>query len=317
MNRGFFVRTLREYWGVLATLILINIFFAVISPYYFTPYNLINIMDHSAITMILAIGMVLVIATGGIDLSTGATLSFVGIITAILFKASIPIFLVLIIGLGIGGLIGAANGLIISKFRLQPFIVTLAMLSIIHGLSLVLSGGHPIIGLPGIFINIFSGHRIIRNSIFIGLIVFLLGAFIVNKTRYGLYIRSIGGNEECAYLCGIKIKRIKVATYCIQGLLVALGSFIFMSIMDAAEPNAGMQTVWMEAIAAPIIGGNNLNGGKTNILGAVIGVLILSSVRIGLNILGIQPWYHQLFIGLIIIVAVIANTIGHKKIEQM
>lgn len=313
MKERYLKRILGQHWGVLGTLLAINLFFGLTSPYYFTPYNLINILDHSAITMILATGMVFVIATGGIDLSVGSTLGLTGVVTALLFKAGVPVLFALALGLSTGALIGAVNGLVISKFRLQPFIVTLAMLSIARGLALVLSGGQPVLGLPVIFVRIFSGHGVIRNSIFIGFIVAAIGAYVAGKTRYGLYARSIGGNEECAHLCGIRIRKMKIIIYAIQGLLATLASFVFMSIMDAAEPIAGMQTEWIEAIAAPIIGGSRLSGGKLSMLGTVIGVFILSSIRSGLNIFGVQPWYQQLFIGLIIIAAVVANTITQKE----
>lgn len=313
MKERYLKRILGQHWGVLGTLLAINLFFGLTSPYYFTPYNLINILDHSAITMILATGMVFVIATGGIDLSVGSTLGLTGVVTALLFKAGVPVLFALALGLSTGALIGAVNGLVISKFRLQPFIVTLAMLSIARGLALVLSGGQPVLGLPVIFVRIFSGHGVIRNSIFIGFIVAAIGAYVAGKTRYGLYARSIGGNEDCAHLCGIRIRKMKIIIYAIQGLLATLASFVFMSIMDAAEPIAGMQTEWIEAIAAPIIGGSRLSGGKLSMLGTVIGVFILSSIRSGLNIFGVQPWYQQLFIGLIIIAAVVANTITQKE----
>lgn len=313
MKERYLKRILSQHWGVLGTLLAINLFFGLTSPYYFTPYNLINILDHSAITMILATGMVFVIATGGIDLSVGSTLGLTGVVTALLFKAGVPVLFALVLGLSTGALIGAVNGLVISKFRLQPFIVTLAMLSIARGLALVLSGGQPILGLPVIFVRIFSGHGVIRNSIFIGFIVAAIGAYVAGKTRYGLYARSIGSNEDCAHLCGIRIRKMKIIIYAIQGLLATIASFVFMSIMDAAEPIAGMQTEWIEAIAAPIIGGSRLSGGKLSMLGTVIGVFILSSIRSGLNIFGVQPWYQQLFIGLIIIAAVVANTITRKE----
>lgn len=313
MKERYLKRILSQHWGVLGTLLAINLFFGLTSPYYFTPYNLINILDHSAITMILATGMVFVIATGGIDLSVGSTLGLTGVVTALLFKAGVPVLFALALGLSTGALIGTINGLVISKFRLQPFIVTLAMLSIARGLALVLSGGQPVLGLPVIFVRIFSGHGVIRNSIFIGFIVAVIGAYVAGKTRYGLYARSIGSNEDCAHLCGIRIRKMKIIIYAIQGLLATLASFVFMSIMDAAEPIAGMQTEWIEAIAAPIIGGSSLSGGKLSMLGTVIGVFILSSIRSGLNIFGVQPWYQQLFIGLIIIAAVVANTITRKE----
>lgn len=312
MDQGTRKKRRFEYAGVVATLIAINLFFGLTSRYYFTAYNIINILDHSAITLIMATGMVFVIATGGIDLSIGSTLGFTGIATAMLFKAGIPVLPAVLLGLLLGTSIGMFNGFIISRFNLQPFIVTLAMLSIVRGLALVFSGGQPVLGLPVVFVRVFSGHGVIRNSIFISLFIAVIGAVFVKKTQFGLYIRSIGGNEECAYICGIKTSRIKILVYGIQGALATVASFVFMSIMDAAEPIAGMQTEWLEAIAAPIIGGNSLSGGRASIFGTFIGVLILASIRSGLNIYGVQPWYQQLFIGLIIIVAVVANTVGKK-----
>jgi ribose transport system permease protein len=316
MNHRYLKNIFSEQWGVLATLIVINLFFGLTSPYYFTLYNLINILDHSAITLILATGMVFVIATAGIDLSVGSTLGVTGVIVALLFKAGVPTILAMLIGLAVGACIGAVNGIIIAKLNLQPFIVTLAMLSIARGFALVLSGGQPILGMPIFFLTIFAGQGVIRNSIFIGLLIAILGAILANKSRFGIYVRSIGGNEASAYLCGINTDRIKITVYCMQGILATIASFIFMSVMDAAEPIAGLQTEWLEAIAAPIIGGNRLSGGKATILGTVIGVLILASIRSGLNIHGVPPFYQQLFIGLVIIVAVIADSLRRKEFKE-
>ena len=312
MKSGNIQNILRKHLGVIATLVVLWITFSIASPWFFTFYNIINILNNTTITLILALGMVFVIASGGIDLSIGSTLGFTGIVVAMILKANVPPFLAVICGLAIGGSIGCINGLIISKFHIQPFIVTLGMLSIVRGLALVVSQGQPIYGFPMSYTNFFSGGEVIPSNIWI--MIFLTGviALLAIKTRFGLYAKSIGGSEESAIICGINTGRVKILIYTMQGMLAAVASFVFMSMMDAAEPLAGLQTECLEAIAAPIIGGNALSGGGITIFGTVIGALILSTVRNGLNIFGMQPFTQQLFIGLIIIISVIVDSLRRR-----
>jgi ribose transport system permease protein len=310
---NMFARSIQRYRGVIATLVLINIIFSFASEYYMTMYNIMNILDHSAISIILSVGMVFVLATGGIDLSIGSTLAFTGIVAAQLFKMQVfwPAALVLAVLVGMG--IGFTNGWFITHYRLQPFIVTLAMLSIVRGAALILSKGSPIVGMPESFLQVFSGPRILGNGIFIALLVAAGAAFIIEKTAYGRYIRAIGGGEEAAYVCGIRTNRITISVYIIAGALATVSSFLFMAGMNAAEPIAGLTTEWMEAIAAPIIGGNSLDGGRAYILGAVIGVLILSCIRSGLNMMGVGQHYQQIAIGAVIICAVLIDSLRKDK----
>jgi ribose transport system permease protein len=307
------LRFLRKRWGIIVTLVGISLFFGFSSPYYFTLYNLLNILNHTTITLILAMGMVFVLASGGIDLSVGSTLGFTGVATALILKAGTPPLLAAICGIGVGALIGIVNGVIISKFHLQPFIVTLGMLSIIRGLALVFSKGKAIYGFPEVFTVFFAGHVGIPTNIYLSIVIVIFGVIIANKTRFGIYAKSIGGSEASAHLCGVNIPLIVILIYIQSGVFASLASFIFMSMMDAAEPLAGLLTEWLEAIAAPIIGGNSLSGGVITIFGTIIGALILSSVRSGLNIFGVQPFYQQLFIGLIIIISVIADSVRQRR----
>lgn len=312
MKSGIIQNILRKQLGVIATLGVLWITFSIASPWFFTFYNVINILNNTTITLILALGMVFVIASGGIDLSIGSTLGFTGIVVAMILKANVPPFIAVICGLAIGGSIGCVNGLIISKFHIQPFIVTLGMLSIVRGLALVVSQGQPIYGFPMGYTNFFSGGEIIPSNIWIMILLTGVIAILAIKTKFGLYAKSIGGSEESAIICGINTGRVKILIYTMQGMLAAVASFVFMSMMDAAEPLAGLQTEWLEAIAAPIIGGNALSGGGITIFGTVIGALILSTVRNGLNIFGMQPFTQQLFIGLIIIISVIADSLRRR-----
>ncbi len=307
------IKILRSHLGVVLTLAVLWVFFSVASPYFFDIYNVLNILNHTTITLILALGMVFIIASGGIDLSVGSTLGFSGVVTALLFKAGLPITVVVILGLGVGALVGTINGLIIANFRLQPFIVTLGMLSIVRGLSLVFSAGKPIYSFPARFTNVFAGQAGIPTNIYITLFILLVVAMLATRTRFGLYARSIGGSEESAVLCGINTYRVKIFIYLMQGMLAAVATFIFMSMMDAAEPLAGLQTEWLEAIAAPIIGGNSLSGGILTIFGTVVGALILATIRSGLNVLGVQPFAQQLFIGMVIIISVIVDSLRQRR----
>lgn len=305
------LRQVKRYWGVLLAMLIINLIFSFLSEYYFTRYNLLNILDHSAISLVMAVGMVFVLGTGGIDLSIGSILACSGIVAAQLFKV-MPWPIAIMIAIIFGIFIGFLNGRIVTHFRLQPFIVTLAMLNIVRGLTLVISGGHPIIGMPEGFLSLISGDSIVSNSIFIGLLVAIIGAVVLEKTTYGRAVRAVGGCEDAAYVCGIDIKKIKISVYAISGATAVIASFIYMANMDSAEPLAGLTTEWMEAIAAPIIGGNSMKGGKCYILGTVIGVLILACIKSGLNMVGINQHFQQIFIGGVTIAAVIIDSLRSK-----
>jgi len=302
-----------RYLGVVITLIALNVIFALASPYYWSAYNLTNILDHSSISLILSVGMVFVLATGGIDLSVGSTLALTGIITALAMKSGVPTVVAVLLGLGLGAAIGLVNGWVIARFNVQPFIVTLAMLSIARGLTLVISGGNPIIGMPEGFMRVFSGPRLLSNGVYVAAIVALIAGGALVGTPLGRALRSVGGNAEAAYLCGINTKRVRMAAHSIAGGAAAMASMLFMAGMDAAEPIAGLTTEWMEAIAAPVIGGNTLSGGRSFVFGAVLGVLILSTIKSGLNMVGVGQHFQQIAIGSVIIAAVIIDSLRNQR----
>jgi ribose transport system permease protein len=304
---------IRQRLGVTATLLVIVIALSIASPFFLVPSNIVNIVNHMTITLILSLGMVFVLASGGVDLSVGSTLGLGGVIVAILLKANLPIVLAVAAGLLLGAVVGIINGVFITRFNVQPFVMTLAMLSIVRGLALVFSQGKAIYNFPTAFNFAFGGTLLIPMNIYLAAVLTAVGAIVANRTKFGLYARSIGGSEASSRICGVNVFLVKTSIYAVQGLLAVLASFIFMSLMDAAEPLAGLQTEWMEAIAAPIIGGNSFSGGVLTIYGTVIGAFILSAVRNGLNILGVQPFFQQLFIGLIVIISVIADSLRQKR----
>jgi ribose transport system permease protein len=304
--------------GVLVTLVVIVVFFSLRSPFYLRPRNIMNILNHSTITIILASGMAFVLATGGVDLSVGSTLGFTGVVVGYLMIRGVPWPLAVLSGLAVGAGIGAFNGFVIAKARIQPFIMTLAMLSIVRGMALVISQGQPVSGFPLAFTQLFAGRVFgIPTNVLFALGVFGILAYLGMKTRYGLYVRSVGGGEDSADICGIPVLRLKIMVYTVSGFLAAVSSLVFMSFMDAAEPLAGLQTEWLEAIAAPIIGGASLSGGVLSLPGTLMGALILAALRNGLNIVGVQPFFQQLFIGLIIIISVIVDAVRTRRQEAL
>lgn len=299
--------------GIVLTLGVVVVFFALNSPFFLRPRNVINILNNSTITLILATGMTFVLATGGVDLSVGSTIGLTGVIVGIVLTSGAWWPFAIVVGIAVGATIGFINGWTISRFGIQPFIMSLAMLSIVRGLALVISRGQPVFGFPLQFTDLFAGKVIgIPSNVIIAAVVFVLFLYIATQTRFGLYTRSIGGSAESAEICGIAVTRVRILVYVATGILASIASMVFMSFMDAAEPLAGLQTEWLEAIAAPIIGGASLAGGVLSMPGTLLGALILATLRNGLNILGVQPFFQQLFIGLVIIVSVVIDALRNR-----
>lgn len=285
---------------------------SVISPYFFTISNLMNIILQSSINTILAVGMTLVIISGGIDLSAGSVLGVTGVCTALTLKFCKFWPLGILVGLFLGALFGLTNGIVITKGKLPPFIATLGMLGIARAFALIFTEARPVFGMPSGFINFFAGHLwLIPSPAIIALIVGLIGYFVLSNTTFGRYNYAIGGNQEAARRFGIKVIPIKIRSYIICSTLAALGSFIQTARLNAADPNAGL-LYELDAIAASVIGGASLMGGKGNIIGTVLGALIMGVIRNGLNLLNVQAYYQQLLIGSIIIGAVWIDTMRNQ-----
>lgn len=302
------LRTLRESWGLLLALILTIAVFSFSSPYFFSLYAFTGILEHASFTLILATGMTLVIATGGIDVSVGATLALSSMLAAMAMTSGVPVSASLLVGFGVGALIGAINGTVISRLKLQPFIVTLAMLSLARGLTLIVSGGYPVGNLPRGFTGLFSSTSHPGYVVYYGFAVLLVTMFVVHRTRIGIYIRGIGGSEHTSHICGVRVGMVRTGVYMFQGVLAVLAGFTFAASLDAAEPSAGLSTEWLEAIAAPIIGGNALAGGRLRLFGTLLGCILLATMRSGLNISGVAVAWQQVAIGSIIIGAVALDT---------
>lgn len=307
-----------NFIGIIGAIIVIAVFLSIASPYFLETMNFINIGNQIAINMIIAIGMTLIITSGGIDLSVGANVALTGIVVALFYAATgggvATVILGLFIGIGVGVACGFINGLIITKLNVPPFITTLGTMVAFRGLALVLSNGRVLYGLPDNFVSVFAGFigGFIPKPVIAAAVIAVLGAFILNKTTLGRYAKAIGGNEDCVRICGINVERLKIIIYTIGGALAAISGLALTSMMNAAEPIAG-NFYELDAIAVVVMGGTFLMGGKGTILGTVLAALLLGFVRNGLNIMQVPANFHQLVVGLIILGAVIAGS--RKKLS--
>ncbi|AWQ18836.1 ribose ABC transporter permease [Pantoea ananatis] len=299
--------------GTLIGLLIIVVTFSFLSPVFFTVPNLLNILQQSSINALIALGMTLVIISGGIDLSVGPTAALSAVLGATLMVSGVPVPLAIMATLCVGAVSGIFSGTLIAYAGLQPFIVTLGGLSLFRAIALIYTGGNPVFGIPMSFRSLINGTVFgVPTPIVVVAVIALCLWTVMNKTPLGEYILAIGGNEEAARVAGVPVKRTKVTVYVISGMLASLASLILIGRLGAAEPTIG--NLWeLDAIAAAAIGGASLMGGKGSIFGTLIGVIILGALRNGLTLLNIQAFYQLLATGLIIIIAMLIDRATRGK----
>ncbi|WP_306258236.1 ABC transporter permease [Pararhizobium sp. IMCC21322] len=299
--------------GTILGLLIIVVVFSLLTPVFLTAPNLINILQQSSLNAVIALGMTLVIISGGIDLSVGPTAALSAVIGATLMVAGVPIYLAILAALGVGILCGLFNGVLVAYAGLQPFIVTLGGLSLYRALALIYTGGNPVFGIPPEFRAITNGTLLgIPNPVIIVAAIALLLWILLNKTPLGEYILAVGGNEEAARIAGVPVAKTKVATFVISGSLASIAAMILVGRLGAAEPTIG--NLWeLDAIAAAAIGGASLMGGKGSIVGTLIGAIILGALRNGLTLMNVQAFYQLLATGIIIIAAMLIDRATRGK----
>ncbi|HHT0104202.1 TPA: ABC transporter permease [Raoultella planticola] len=299
--------------GTLIGLLIIIITFSFLSPVFFTIPNLLNILQQSSINALIALGMTLVIISGGIDLSVGPAAALSAVLGATMMVAGVPVPLAILATLGIGAICGVFSGSLVAYAGLQPFIVTLGGLSLFRAIALIYTGGNPVFGIPTEFRSLINSEIFgIPTPIVIVAVIALVLWTVMNKTPLGEYILAVGGNEEAARVAGVPVKRTKVTVFVISGTLASLASLILIGQLGAAEPTIG--NLWeLDAIAAAAIGGASLMGGKGSVVGTIIGAIILGALRNGLTLLNIQAFYQLLATGLIIIIAMLIDRATRGK----
>ncbi|MBE7169089.1 MAG: ribose ABC transporter permease [Williamsia sp.] len=307
----------------LIALFILCVAISLLSDKFLTVTNTWNVMRQISVNICISVGMTLVVLTAGIDLSVGSVLALCGAITAGLLKNGIEIpsnnlfigFTLLgaiVAGLLIGALLGLFNGWAITRWKVPPFVATLAMLTIARGFTMLWTGGYPISSLGSGFDYIGTGWLLgIPVPVWISGIVVAAAIVLTKKTRLGRYVYAIGGNEQAAKLSGIRINKIKMAVYTTAGALAAIGGIMVTSRLDSAQPNAGI-TYELDAIAAVVIGGTSLSGGRGSILGTVLGAVIIGVLNNGLVLLNVSPFWQQVVKGGVILLAVIIDKANTK-----
>ncbi len=314
---------LKKFQSLLALLILCVVL-SFMTDKFFTADNGLNVLRQVAVNVCIATGMTLVVLTAGIDLSVGSVLALCGALTAGLFKngLSFPandLFVgftllgAILGGLLLGSILGWFNGFTVTKFNVPPFVATLAMLTIARGLTMLYTKGHPISNLGTDFAFIGAGIVFgIPVPVWIAAMVVLIAVFITQKTKLGRYIYAIGGNEQAAKLSGINIKKVKLTVYAMAGAMAALGGVIVTARLDSAQPNAGI-SYELDAIAAVVIGGTSLSGGKGSVWGTVMGAIIIGVLNNGLVLLNVSPFWQQVVKGGVILLAVVIDKMGENR----
>ena len=309
---------LLEQRSIIALLVLIGVVSA-INPNFFTVDNILNILRQTSVNAIIAVGMTFVILIAGIDLSVGSILALTGAFAASMVGTELSILLVIPAVLLIGTLLGTLSGVIVAKGKVQAFIATLVTMTLLRGVTMVYTDGRPIStgfsDTADAFAFLGTGYLFgIPVPIWLMAIVFLISWYVLKHTKMGRYIYALGGNEAATQLSGITVDKVKIFVFAVSGFLSALAGLIVTSRLSSAQPTAGV-TYELDAIAAVVVGGTSLMGGKGRVMGTLIGALIIGFLNNALNLLDISSYYQMIAKALVILVAVLAdNYLGSKKL---
>ncbi|WP_298860371.1 ABC transporter permease [uncultured Microbacterium sp.] len=311
-------------------LILIIVVFSLLSPNYLTLNNLLIMASHVAIYAMLGMGMLLVILNAGIDLSVGSTLGFSAVVGGYLLQGvpinlfgvtlypSVPV--VVLISCAVGALVGVINGVLVARFKVAPFVATLGMLYVVRGAALLMTNGltinnlagKPELGNTGIdwlgFNRVFN----IPIGVLIMVVVALILGWLLGRTRFGRWLYASGGNERAAELSGVPVRKVQVWVYVVSGICAAIAGLILASTLTSASPTAG-NTYELTAIAAVVIGGASLMGGSGNVRGTLLGAFVIGFLSDGLVIVGVSAYWQMVFIGAVIVVAVLLNSLQYRR----
>lgn len=308
-----FIKRFSREFGILAALAVLMAVFGIIEPLYLTPVNLLDIVDQTVINGLIAVGITMVIITGGNDLSVGSTMAVVIVAIGMLLVSGLNPVVCVIAGIFLGMVLGSVNGILVAKMKLQPFIATMGMMSVYRGIAYVFTGGWPVLNIPAPFRQMLDGEVIgpIPSSVLL-LIVVTVAAFIILKhTSLGTYLYAIGNNEEATRLSGVNVDRSKIAAYAFCGATAALAGMVMLAKLGTGEPAAG-QGYELNAIAATAVGGTSLSGGKGSVFGTFFGAILLQALKVGLVVCGVDTFWQYIATGAIIIIAVYFDIIKDK-----
>lgn len=298
---------------LLGVCLLMMVFLSLRTKSFFSVRNMVNILEANSYRLILAVGMMLIISSGAIDLSVGSVISLSAILMATALKAGLPPVLCVLMGIASGALLGTVNGIVIHFSRISPFIVTLATSYMYRGLSLILTGGIPITKLPQTFRQIGCGDIFgMESGVTMAFVITLLVIPLFYFMRWGSYLRTMGSNPEALRRTGVRVSLYRISSYALMGAFAAVVGVIITARLNSAEPNAGM-SMEMDAICAVIMGGTSLHGGDGSLAGTVIAVFLMGLIRNGLTVMSVSPYYQQFITGGILLVAVVAAELRSRR----
>jgi erythritol transport system permease protein len=311
-------------------LIAIIIVFSILSPYYFSLGNFLTMSSHVAIFGILAIGMLLVILNGGIDLSVGSTLGFCGVVAGFLMQGVTlkvlgvvlypAVWVVVVLAVALGGFVGLVNGVLIARFKVPAFVATLGVMYVVRGLALLMTNGLTYNNLGGeadrgnTGFNWLGFNRLldVPIGVLVMIVIAAAGSLALNRTAFGRWLYASGGNERAAELSGVPVKRVQVLVYVFSGMCAAVAGLILDSQLTSAGPTAGT-SYELTAIAAVVVGGAALTGGRGNIRGTLLGAFVIGFLSDGLVIIGISSYWQTVFTGGVIVLAVLLNAVQYRR----
>ena len=298
--------------GTLVGLCLLSGLLSVLSPHFLSVSNLRNVLEQTAINAVVAVGMTFVIVSGGIDLSVGSIVAVSGVLLASALAAGAPVPVAIAAGLAAGALCGLANGLLVTRGRLPPFIATLGMMSVARGAALVFTDGRPVSGFEAGFRSLATERVLgLPAPVLVVAVSYVAAHLLLTRTRFGRYVYAIGGNEEATRLSGVAVRFHKTMVYVLSGATSALAAVLLTARLNSAQPIAGIMYE-LDAIAATVIGGTSLLGGSGSLGGTLVGALIMGVLRNGLNLLNVSPFLQQVVIGVVIVLAVAAEALRRK-----
>lgn len=311
--RRFLARLVRvREFTLIAMIIVIGIVLQLITGRFLTVPNLTPILLGIATSSIIVVGMTGALVSGGFDLSVGSVFAMAGVTAAVALRADVSIPISILLGVGVGVIAGLVNGLLITKVQINPFITTLGMMGIARGIGLAVTGGTTIpVRTPEFFVYGQGRTLDIPNLVLIALIAVLIGDFLMRRSAAFRQIYYVGGNEEAARLSGINVDRVKIAVYALSGLLAALAGVLSVSRFQSAEPGAGTGEE-LRIIAACIIGGCSLRGGKGTVIGGLFGLIFVGVINNGLVLLRVPVYWQQLSVGVVLLLAVGFDTLSQR-----
>ncbi len=311
-------------------LIVIIVVFSLLSPYYFSVSNFLTMASHVAIFGILAVGMLLVILNGGIDLSVGSTLGLCGVVAGFLMQGVTftsleitlfpPVWVVVVLTCMLGGFVGLINGVLIARFKVPAFVATLGVMYVARGVALLITngltynnlGGKPQLGNTGFnwlgFNHLFG----VPIGVVVLAVIAIAGNLVLSRTAFGRWLYASGGNERAAELSGVPVKTVQVSVYVLSGICAAAAGLILSSQLTSAGPTAGV-SYELTAIAAVVIGGAALTGGRGNVRGTMLGAFVIGFLSDGLVIIGISSYWQTVFTGAVIVLAVLLNAVQYRR----